>query len=45
MAITEKLLEKSFYKDKIKYFITNFDLFAMFPNCKIVKFTIYYLIN
>ena len=38
MAITEKLLEKSIYKDKIKYFITNFDLFSMFPDCKIVKF-------
>ena len=38
MAITEKLLEKSIYKDKIKYFITNFDLMSMFPDCKIVKF-------
>ena len=38
MSITEKKLEKSIYKDKIKYFMTNHDLFKLFPNCKIVKF-------
>jgi hypothetical protein len=38
MSITQKKSEKSMYKDKIKNFMTNHDLFKLFSNCKIVKF-------
>lgn len=38
MSITKSKLEKSPYKDKINYFVSNYDLMNLFPNCKIVKF-------
>lgn len=38
MSITKKQLDNSPYKIKINYFVTNFDLMNMFPDCKIVKF-------
>ena len=31
-------LKNSPYYDKIKYFITNFDILSVFPNCKIIKY-------
>ena len=38
MSITKNQLEKSKYKDMIKYFITNHDLDKLIHNVKIVKF-------
>jgi hypothetical protein len=38
MSITKSKLENSPYKGKINYFVSNFDLMNLFPNCKIVKF-------
>jgi hypothetical protein len=37
-VFTESTLKKSPHFDAIKYFVTNFDLEASFPNCKIVKY-------
>jgi hypothetical protein len=38
MSITKNQLEKSKYKDMIKYFITNHDFDKLIHNVKIVKF-------
>ena len=36
--MTKSSLKNSQYYDKIKYFITNFDILSVFPNCKIIKY-------
>ena len=36
--MTKSSLKNSQYYDKIKYFITNFDILSVFPSCKIIKY-------